>query len=102
MQKLRTGKMSINQAYKSIYKESIKKQLQAQQYQPNSVISKKIIANTATTSTTSPTAKLTSHVEIKEGDRLIRSTERSNEGDDIVRENCELKQEIQTLREQSP
>ena len=92
--------MSINQAYKSIYKESIKKQLQAH-HLSNSVISNNITANTAATSTTSPTANLTSHVlEIKEGDRLIRSTEKSSEGDDIIKQNCELKQEIQNLREQ--
>ena len=101
MQKLKTGKMSINQAYKSIYKEeSIKKQLQAH-HLSNSVISNNITANTAATSTTPPTANLTSHVlEIKEGDRLIRSTEKSSEGDDIIKQNCELKQEIQNLREQ--
>jgi hypothetical protein len=79
---LRTDKMSINQAYKSIYKEeSIKNN---DKHNSNSRLTLKsniIFASTAATSTTSPTAKLTSHVlEIKEGDRLIRSADHRHIG----------------------
>jgi hypothetical protein len=55
MQKLRTGKMSINQAYKSIYKEeSVKNN---DKHNSNSRLTLKsniIFASTAATSTTSP------------------------------------------------
>lgn len=101
MQKLRTGKTSINQVYKSIYKhEYIKKQRQKQQCTPSSVISNNIIANT-TTSTTTPTSKSTSHLlEIKGCDRPNRSVEESGEGEDL-KQNHEMKQEIQQEEEWS-
>jgi hypothetical protein len=84
IQKLRTGEMSINQAYKSILKEeSIKKQKEQEgQYVTATTIppvtSNNINANNNCTNTTTFTAK---------------------EDDLDVNQNCQMKQEIQTLRE---
>ena len=65
MQKLRTGKTSINQAYKSIYKEESVKNNDKHNSNSRLTLKSNIIfafVCTAATSTTSPTAIFTSHV----------------------------------------
>ncbi len=93
MQKLRTGEMSINQAYESISKEErIKKQEQQYMTIP-SVTSSNIMAD----SSTAFTAKTSSHpLGIKQEDKFIKPPEKSME--DLAKQNYQMKQEIEALR----
>ena len=100
MHKLTSDEMSINQAYESISKsEGIKKQQQKGQYTTTqSAISNNIIAGSSIT--TMSAAKPTSDsLKIKEGNKFVRSTEKSNEAEDLAKQNYEMKQEIQALRD---
>lgn len=96
MQKLRTGEMSINQAYESISKEErIKqKEQQEQQYTTTpSVTSNNIIVDSSTTFI----AKPSSHpLEIKQEDKFIKPQEKSKE-EELAKQNYQMKQEIQAL-----
>jgi hypothetical protein len=103
MQKLRTDEMSINQAHESIIKEERLKQEQEQKEQcliAPSVTSDNTIADS--NGNTTFTSKASSRpLAIKEEEyKSIQPLEKSKEEEDLIKkQNYQMKQEIQALRE---
>jgi ParB-like nuclease family protein len=98
MQKLRTGEMSINQAYELISKEQHTEQEQEQQYLTTPfVTSDNIIEDSSSTFTSKASSR---PLAIKEEEyKPIQPLEKSKEEDIVKNQNYQMKQEIQSLRE---
>ncbi|MBV9177985.1 MAG: ParB N-terminal domain-containing protein [Nitrososphaeraceae archaeon] len=103
MQKLRTGEMSINQAYELIFEEERLKQEQQEQEEQYLTAASVTYDNIITDSNGNTTfaSKSSSHpLGKKEEYKLIQTLEKSSKKEDLVKkQNYQMKHEIQALRE---